>query len=104
MNVSDTITEMLEKGSGPVFFGKPPANAGPPGQVPAFYATTTHIIPTGRSGNSMKGEIQSVGPSVVDCLKALKDQFDEIEKLRVVQEDIAPGRIVPVNANGRVKR
>jgi hypothetical protein len=92
MNTCETLTNLIEKGIGPITIGKPPTNAAPPGSVPKFFATADQNIPTGNFGNALQSHHQTVGESVQDCIKKLVDQCDEVEKLEVKPSTMIAGK------------
>lgn len=100
MNFSDTITDMIERGSGMISIGKPPPSELPAGMRVPFFARTAYIIPTGDVGNRIETVIQVTGTSVSDALNKLAEKFLEVDKMKVEE----PEKIVSLGNGGRKAR
>lgn len=87
-SIESTLTELLEKGVGPITVGVPPPNSGPPKSLPRFFITADHNIATGVVGNTLQSRHQSVGESVSDCLNKLVEMVDKVEGLEVKPSSI----------------
>lgn len=88
MSIEKTITELLEKGVGPLIFGKPPRDSGPEGKVPNFYISAEHNIPTGTLGNALKTQHQAVGATVHEALNQLVEIVQGVEGMRAKPSEI----------------
>jgi hypothetical protein len=89
---NDMLTELLEKGVGPITIGKPPGGSAGPGQAPNFYVSGNHMIPVPplRPGNQMQAQHQSVGDTIDEALTAFYDHAMKVEDMKAKPVAVVP--------------